>query len=494
MPYTTTSQRLRRLALGLGVVLNIGVRISAKGQSGEGGDASWIEGSLRIPRERNLSLQDYYEKYEDAQTPVIIEDYAAAFAGMSEANIKAVCGSKVASVARRVDDKEGSWANIEWFHSGSLEKTWEDIRTESKKAKFDDFEPVEGTLLGLFDWSLQKACPEVLEKHFVVPKYLAQDYLQRVPHHIDVNYRDVWPSLFIAIDGGYGGTHRDVFGSGFWMYVMEGAKEWVIVDSTEGLNFFGSDKPRVRQYHDVVQKGQLLIIPGNRWHQVRNRGNTVTLAGNFIGRGSFDLMKQEVEGDNPSSYYKQLQDTLLAPGFDTSIDYDQDDMTWEEFRTVETSAIFHKLEEETFSVLVTGAGSPEVNGCYKFNGENEGAWQFVRTSAGRTFEIFKVEDDVGWWNILEKVGEEYPNPVHYGVEGDIDSVLPQGDDWGIYHIHWLGMDPAPKVEVFTEKTCLSWTETDGAAIPVKDSWGKIVSNTAVPPVISRGDGFGSSEL
>jgi len=230
------------------------------------------------------------------------------------------------------------------------------------------------------------------------------------------------------------------------------------------LDFFAPSKPFVRQYHDIVHTGQLLIIPGQRWHQVRNRGNTVTLAGNFVsGRGSFETMKKEVESNpNTGSYYKQLENTLLVPGFDISIDYDKGDMMWKDFRAQGQGDVdsgqSNELEAATFAVVVSGAGSSEINGCYLFNGRNGNAWQFelINTATGRTFEIFQVGGS-RWWNIMERVGNSYPNPVHYGVEGESDDVLPPTDGWGSkeYKGTWLGMNPMPIVEVTNRKVCLS---------------------------------------
>lgn len=193
----------------------------------------------------------------------------------------------------------------------------------------------------------------------------------------------------------------------------------------------------------------------------------MSLAGNFVGRGSFGFMKHEVESNqNTGSYYKQLQSTLLVPGFDISIDYDKDDMTWKEFRDPgDDSGQWSELEEATFAVIVSGAGSSEVNGCYLFNGRNGNAWQFELGNSKRTFEMFKVKGD-GWWNIIERVGDSYPNPVHYGVEGDSDAVLPPIDGWGSikYKDSWLGMDPMPNMEVTNRKTCLSLEEANCALL------------------------------
>ena len=134
-------------------------------------------------------------------------------------------------------------------------------------------------------------------------------------------------------------------------------------------------------------------------------------------------------------------------GVRRSISTLQDDMT----------VSWNGLLQATLAVLVSGAGSSEVNGCYLLKGRNGNAWEFeLDNSAGRTFEIFRVEGS-GWWNILERVGDSYPNPVHYGVEGESDDVLPPTDGWGSkeYKGTWLGMNPMPIVEVTNRKVCVS---------------------------------------
>ena len=129
---------------------------------------------------------------------------------------------------------------------------------------------------------------------------------------------------------------------------------------------------------------------------------------------------------------------------------------------VQRGHVQSELLHETLSVLVSGAGSSEVNGCYLLKGRNGNAWQFELDNSvtGRTFEMFKVDEESGWWNIQERVGNSYPNPVHYGVEGDSDAILPPTSGWGSveYSDSWLGLDPMPIIEVAANrKHCLaSW--------------------------------------
>ena len=77
-------------------------------------------------------------------------------------------------------------------------------------------------IIGLFDWPLQHECPELLSRHMRVPKYFAQDWLQRVPPEQPLDYRDGFPSLFVGRNATFGGAHVDRFGSAFWQYVIAG--------------------------------------------------------------------------------------------------------------------------------------------------------------------------------------------------------------------------------------------------------------------------------
>ena len=78
----------------------------------------------------------------------------------------------------------------------------------------------------LFDWSLPLNCPE-LASELSMPKYFANDFLQRTPE--GSLYCDSWSSLFIAPAGITSELHVDAFGSNFWMALFEGRKRWVHV-------------------------------------------------------------------------------------------------------------------------------------------------------------------------------------------------------------------------------------------------------------------------
>ena len=400
-------------------------------------------GTRRLPRACAPSLPEFWESYADQQLPVIIEDYAACFADMSVANIEAVCGRKQVSVARRnAQDDPGQWAGIKWSGDSELTSVLAKLLRDADGGNDD-------TALGVFDWSLAKHCPELLERHFRVPKFFAQDYMQRVPPTLPLNYRDSWPSLFVGRNGTFGGLHKDVFGSAFWQYVVQGEKEWHIVDATDGHSFFGAHaRSAVAHWHDVVRPGEIIFIPGNSAHQVRNVGNTVSLAGNFISRGNLESVRAEVFKDSsPGSYYRQLQTSLLAPGaIDLSVDAAVGDMPWRAFKTQWEAAV------QVVPLIVSGAGSDEVNGNYHLAGMHGGAPQFVLRKGRRTFELFKVgnsgADEDTWWNIQEydSTTGKY-HKVHYGALQRGDGPPQHGWHGTANKKTWRGALPNPLVDV-----------------------------------------------
>ena len=424
----------------LGVVL-VAMPAMAFWNTAEAGDPL-SPGTKRVARERGLSLRDFYEKYADKQLPVIIEDTAHTYVNMTAANLKDVCGQKSVSVARRVKKDKDTWAGIEWDDAGKLADVMQDPGLGEGQ----------GTV-GIFDWSLAIHCPAMLEKHYSVPKYVAQDYLQRIPHDRKNFYRDAWPSLFVGADTTFGACHKDVFGSAFWQYVIAGEKEWHIVDNPEGTDFYGgAEGETVNHYHDIVAPGELLIIPGNCFHQVRNRGITLSLAGNYVGRGNLGTMRQELDKalkTGGGQYYDQTRDQiLLEPDFDFSVDLNRGDMTWAEFRD---QAPKHRTAG--YAAIVSGAGSDEVNGRYDPAGRHSGAHQFEMRKDGRFFELFKVEAGNKWWNIIERFennGKVTFSDVIYGAEGaNAIDLFPPARGWGSADKRegWLGTGTGPSIKI-----------------------------------------------
>jgi len=218
----------------------------------------------------------------------------------------------------RLNKSNSKWANLENVYKSTL-------------ANFVSSN--NSGLVGIFDFSLAKFCEQVLQGYWTVPKYIAQDFYQRVPKHLKLYYRDFWPSLFWGVNGSYGSLHRDSAASEFWQYVIEGKKHWKILtrfSKLAELDLFS--EPGLREWEGIVNPGEMIFIPGNCPHQVKNIGTTVAIAGNLISKYSFELMKREITGKHDANY-KELQNALKQPYFDTYFNYSIEDIPWEEFKS-----------------------------------------------------------------------------------------------------------------------------------------------------------------
>ena len=284
--------------------------------------------SRHIERISSASLLEFYTEYALQNVPVIITDYASVYQNMTIQNILKYCGEKV--VYQATTNGSG-WAGIERETEFELRELYQKIYENNVG------QTSASHTYGLFDWPMGRNCGELLEDHYVVPKYIAQDFLQRVPPNVPLMYRDSWPSLFIGRNNSFGGLHIDVFGSAFWQYVIDGRKEWHImspvVDFPADYSFFAGNgvEANVAHYHGVVKAGELIIIPGNCPHQVKNIGNTIAIAGNIVSVTEMDSMEREISGSD-REYYMQLQNTLMLQTFDRTVDPQRGDMSYTEYK------------------------------------------------------------------------------------------------------------------------------------------------------------------
>lgn len=164
------------------------------------------QATLPIPRVPAPSLERFFLEFADLRIPVIITNYTAPFRDMTRANVLHHCGE----VSVPITSAGGSgWAGITRGDSSfTLAEVVEmvqescDADTESSRSCSADTESAFGDgAIGVFDFSLPRHCASLLDEHFTMPKYLAQDFLQRVPQSVRLQYRDEWPSLFWGRDG-----------------------------------------------------------------------------------------------------------------------------------------------------------------------------------------------------------------------------------------------------------------------------------------------------
>ncbi len=266
------------------------------------------------------SLRDFMDNYAMHSKPVIITNYSAPFENMTREHILNKCGHLTVEISQ-YNKNIDTWANLETVRMANMK---EFINSKENTSE-----------IGIFDFELPRKCPEILENYFTVPKYFVQDFFQRVKQQ-NFNYKTSWPSLFFGLPDSFSGLHRDSAGAAFWQYVIEGKKDWRILNSMEKItfNFFGESKTQI--WEGVVEPGELIYIPGNCPHQVKNIGETLAMSGNLISKDSFKSMRAEVlrarRQREFTQGYAMLYATMMQPGFDTSFSYDVQDSTWHKFK------------------------------------------------------------------------------------------------------------------------------------------------------------------
>ena len=281
----------------------------------------------RIERISAPSLRDFMDNFAMQSKPVIITNYSSPFVNMTREHILNKCGHSIVEIVRFNKSME-TWANLQG------------VRLEKMRDFIDSSKENSNSEIGIFDFPLPRKCPEMLENYWTVPKYIVQDFFQRVSEK-KFFYKSTFPSLFFGLPDSFGGLHRDSGGTAFWQYVIEGKKDWRVLSSMTGedhlvrdLNFFGDSGIRV--WEGVVEPGEFIYIPGNCPHQVKNIGETLAMSGNLISKDSLESMKAEVlwarRQNIFSRYNAQLQDTIMRPGFDTSFSYDAEDLSWHEYK------------------------------------------------------------------------------------------------------------------------------------------------------------------
>ena len=246
--------------------------------------------TVQVCQSKDLTLQDFKEKFSRAKKPVIIEGLELTQHLWTFSFLKSVAGQHS--------------VHLRYAHPDSTE--WAKLESSAQSVTIRDFiESIEEDKVGeseakgyLFDWSLPLYCPE-LYKDFSVPFYFeeSQDYLKKVDCSL---YKRSWPSLFISPKGTVSELHIDAFGSNFWMALLSGRKKWTFfkpkmtpylrpryVDTFDPVFDIDWQELKVDQFSPTVMEvtlspGQVLFVPAGSPHRVENLEASVAVSGNIV--------------------------------------------------------------------------------------------------------------------------------------------------------------------------------------------------------------------
>lgn len=137
--------------------------------------------------------------------------------------------------------------------------------------------------------------------------------------------------LYVGAEGTYSDTHRDVWWSSAWNYLIRGRKLWLIYPAAYNQGISSTmdqysisnkinDPVRILQqtYRPMVcvqEAGELIYVPGNCYHAVYNLEDTISLTENYINETNYDLVKSYFkQGSNTKNM--RLIDAIVKEGFE----------------------------------------------------------------------------------------------------------------------------------------------------------------------------------
>ena len=199
--------------------------------------------------------------------------------------------------------------------------------------------------LYLHDYSLPGHCDLLLynetiydqKQKFQIPSVIASyDLFQRLPLS---SYADSWPSLFVGKKGSNSKLHIDSGATGFFMYLIEGRKRWMVYSRDERVHLYEriddysvypdvlgmgkddlSDEFLTRRFpllhraesaYEIIQEpGQLVYIPPGCPHAVENLDDIIGLAMNMV----------PLDGV-ANHFQEQIQNKAEFGNFDMAMDY-----------------------------------------------------------------------------------------------------------------------------------------------------------------------------
>jgi len=245
-----------------------------------------------IPRERNLSKEDFVKNYLKPQKPVIIENFIAhwpAYKKWSLEYIKEVAGDKTVPL---YDDRPVSHEN-----------GFNQAHAEMKMADYIDLLKEKPTKYRIFLWNIFKEVPQ-LKKDFYYPKFGIR-LLKKVP------------MLFFGGKDSYTFMHYDIDLANIFHIHFEGEKKVILFDqkqnqylykvpysliTREDIDFSNPDLKKwpalkkAKGYRATLKHGEVLFMPEGYWHYMQyiTPGFSMSLRGiprnpKNIGKGLYNI-------------------------------------------------------------------------------------------------------------------------------------------------------------------------------------------------------------
>lgn len=232
---------------------------------------TWLEDEIihhfsSIPREDNLSPEEFNKHFRQKNKPVILTNIAKNWPALQKwdfayfkkhyGSIKIVCN----------------------LYSNQMETTLENLIAQILQPRSSIDLP-----LYLQEWHFQGDCNE-LKHDFDISAYLSDDW-----HYKLFNYYNC--TLWIGGKGALTNVHQDTGYTSIVHTQLVGQKQWIIFSPQTVLKYDENNEldlkailkdPNTSPMHAVLKPGDSLYLPFHWWHRVRTIENAISMTINFV--------------------------------------------------------------------------------------------------------------------------------------------------------------------------------------------------------------------
>ena len=142
----------------------------------------------------------------------------------------------------------------------------------------------------LADWEITSSNLSLIND-FKVPEIFAHDVLDQFPPPL--RFGRQW--IFIGHQHVGTPLHKDTFSTCAWLVMVQGTKQIRIfndrnINLDTSVSLFNETGVSILETNDVfeaiIKPGEILYIPGNWYHEVKNLDNNIMLTGNFLSKNN----------------------------------------------------------------------------------------------------------------------------------------------------------------------------------------------------------------